>query len=146
MARLEGDAALVAIAVEEETAFAAFSHRTDFAIFATRAALDSDDVGAKVRKHHRAVRSGDETPKVDDSNSFKKPAHNAQHPTVWSCVFQPSHICKAYAGETTRAYRPCGNPTNASWWIVHTQPTERLTNTGPEIHQRSWWILHTQAT
>src|SRR5258708_37561304 len=93
MTQLERDAALIAIAGEEQTSFTVLGHRSDRAIFAARAALDADDIGAEVRQQHCAVGSGDEAPKVDHPDSFKRPAHNAQHPTVWSCLFQPSHIC-----------------------------------------------------
>jgi hypothetical protein len=83
MAEVESDAALVAIAVEEKSAFAAFGDRTEFAILAAFAALDSNDISAEVRQQHRAIRPGYEAAKVDDSNSFKRPGHIARHRTLF---------------------------------------------------------------
>jgi len=81
MAEIERDTALVSIDVEEQAALAAFGHRSEFAVVATVKPLDADHIGAEVRQQHRAVRSRDEAAKIDDSNSFKRSRHNAQHRT-----------------------------------------------------------------
>src|SRR6185503_2873242 len=83
MVKVESDAALVAIAVEEQPALAAFGDRPEFAILAAFAPLDPDHIGAEVRQQHRAIRPGDEAAKVDDSNSFKRARHIARHRTLF---------------------------------------------------------------
>ena len=74
-AEVERDAALVAIDVEEQAAFAAFGHGADPAVFAALAPLDAYHVSAKIRQHHRAIRRGDEAAKIDHADSFKRSCH-----------------------------------------------------------------------
>ena len=52
-------------------------HRADAAILASLAALDANNVGAKIRQQHAAIGPGNEAAKVENANSLEQSSHDA---------------------------------------------------------------------
>ena len=82
MPEIERYTPFIAIKIKEETSLSALGHRAEFAVFASIATLDPYHIRAEVSEEHRAVWTGDEAAKIDDSNPFEWSRHNAQHRTV----------------------------------------------------------------
>ncbi len=87
MTDIKSDPTFVAIEIQEQAAFAAFGHRTEFAVFTPVAAFDAYDIGAEVGEQHRAVRSCYESAEIDDSDSFERSWHSAQESYLLRLVY-----------------------------------------------------------
>ena len=72
---VEGEAALVAVHLQEQRALAGLGHGRLEAVLAPLALLDADHIGAVLGKEGRTVRARDVAPEIEHPDAFQNSRH-----------------------------------------------------------------------
>ena len=75
--RIERDAFLVAVDLQEQRALAAFADRRDKAILAAVAFLHANDFRTELRQQRRAIWPRDIAPEIEDANALQNSPHRS---------------------------------------------------------------------